>query len=92
LQPRASKSEILRIAEGRLRIRVQAPPVGGAANKQCRELLAKTLSLSKARVTLLQGEKSRDKVFLLSGITATDVLKRFEGHISEEPVRQHTRK
>jgi uncharacterized protein (TIGR00251 family) len=79
LQPRASRNEILGIAEGRLKVRVQAPPVGGAANKQCRDLLAKTLRLSKARVTLLKGEKARDKVFLLSGIAATDVLESFEG-------------
>ena len=85
LQPRASRNEILGIAEGRLKVRVQAPPVGGAANKQCRDLLAKTLRLSKARVTLLKGEKARDKVFLLSGITATDVLESFE---EKHPIRK----
>jgi uncharacterized protein (TIGR00251 family) len=78
LQPRASKNEIVGIIEGQFKVRVQAPPVGGAANRQCQELLARALGLSKSQVSLLRGTTSRDKVFLLSGISAADVLQSYQ--------------
>ena len=42
---------------------VSAPPLGGKANKEVIELLAKFLKIRKKEITLLRGEKSRSKVF-----------------------------
>ncbi|MCE5230540.1 DUF167 domain-containing protein [bacterium] len=58
------------ILEGRLRLRVQAPPVEGKANEAVIAWAVKTFALRKSAVTLLRGDKSRQKDILLAGITA----------------------
>lgn len=72
LSPRASRTEvdgIVQDAEGRplLKLRLAAPPVDGAANAALITLLAKTLSLRKADITIRSGETSRTKVLHLAG-------------------------
>jgi len=79
VQPRASRNEILGWREGVLAVRLTAPPVEGAANKACRELLAEALGLRRADVELLSGEKSREKRFRLTGITEEELHRRLPG-------------
>ena len=72
LSPRASRTEVDGItqdAEDRplLKLRLAAPPVDGAANMAMIALLAKTLSLRKADITIRSGEASRTKVLHLAG-------------------------
>ena len=72
LTPRASRTGVDGItqdAEGRplLKLRLAAPPVDGAANAALIALLAKTLSLRKADITIRSGETSRTKVLHLTG-------------------------
>jgi len=59
--PRASKSEIVGEFNGLLRVRVAAPPVEGAANKELVRVLAKRFKVAPSAVTLLSGESSRVK-------------------------------
>jgi uncharacterized protein (TIGR00251 family) len=66
IQPRAAKSELCGTFGGRLKIRVNSPPVEGEANRECIDLLAKTLGVSKSEIRLLRGERSRDKTFVIS--------------------------
>ncbi len=62
--PRASTDRIDGFdAEGRLRIRVTAPPADGAANAAVTKLLAKALGLPGRDVVLVSGATSREKVF-----------------------------
>jgi uncharacterized protein YggU (UPF0235/DUF167 family) len=49
-------------------LRVAAPPVDGAANRACLSLVALALGVKKAQVSLIGGETSRDKRFLVSGL------------------------
>ena len=63
IQPGAKKTEISGTHDGRLKIRVNAPPVDGAANEALIKFLSKELGISKSRVTLVSGEKSRMKTF-----------------------------
>ncbi|SMC18203.1 hypothetical protein SAMN02746041_00479 [Desulfacinum hydrothermale DSM 13146] len=67
IQPNAKKSELVGVHDGALRIRIAAPPVEGAANKECIRFCAKLFGLSKSRVKILKGEKARHKVVLLKG-------------------------
>lgn len=77
VQPRASRNEVLAdSASAELRIRVTAPPVDSAANEAVLELLAETLKCRRGAVTLVRGQASRQKVVLVSGLTASQVAAR----------------
>lgn len=63
--PRASRSAILPPdAEGLLPVRLQAPPVDGAANTALLALLAEALGCPKGRLKLKQGALGRKKLVL----------------------------
>jgi uncharacterized protein (TIGR00251 family) len=68
VQPRASKAAIEGCHNKALKIRLTAPPVGGAANKQCIEVLAKALGLPKSAVTISGGQTGRLKQISLKSI------------------------
>ena len=55
-----------------LSVRVQAPPVEGAANRAVAELLAETLGLRPRQITLVAGGMNRRKRFCLFGITTDE--------------------
>ncbi|QLH34968.1 MAG: DUF167 domain-containing protein [Parachlamydiaceae bacterium] len=61
--PNASKTEIVGVENERLKIRLAAVPK--KANIELIRFLAKTFSISKSQITLVQGETSRLKKFLL---------------------------
>ncbi|WP_183352952.1 DUF167 domain-containing protein [Geomonas silvestris] len=69
VQPRASRAEICGPKDGELRLRLTSPPVEDAANKQCVELIAKTLGIAKSRVSIRSGGKSRHKVVQVAGVS-----------------------
>jgi uncharacterized protein (TIGR00251 family) len=70
--PRASCNEISGPHDGVLRIRTTAPPADGKANKATTRLLAKFLDVPPSSITLLRGQTSRNKQFLVRN--ATDKL------------------
>jgi len=62
LQPRASRDEIVATqADGRLKIRITAPPVDGKANDHLLRFLATQCNVSRSAVTLLSGHTGRNK-------------------------------
>jgi hypothetical protein len=61
IQPGAAKSGIAGLHGDALKVRVQAPPVEGAANAALLAFIAKSLGLAPREVRLLRGEKSRQK-------------------------------
>lgn len=67
IQPRASKNEIVGIQGDRLKLRLTAPPVEGAANKMCVTFLAKCLGVSKSALEIVAGQSSRQKQVLVHG-------------------------
>jgi uncharacterized protein len=76
VQPRASRNEITGWREGVLVIRVTAPPVEGAANRACREVLAEALGVRPADVTLVSGKKSREKRFHIADLLPEELRER----------------
>jgi len=73
IQPSASKTAIVGIYNGALKISLAAPPVDGKANKALRTFIAKQLKLSKSKVKMIRGEKSRSKTLLCENITKNEV-------------------
>lgn len=59
--PNAKKNDISE-DEGRIKVRVKAPAVGGKANKALIQLLAEFFKVSKKDIRIVRGEKSREKV------------------------------
>jgi uncharacterized protein (TIGR00251 family) len=50
------------------KVRVAEPPEDGRANEAVLRLLAETLGVPRARVTLVSGHSSRDKIVVLDGV------------------------
>ncbi|QWV92072.1 YggU family protein [Geomonas oryzisoli] len=78
VQPRASRSEICGPKDGELRVRLTSPPVDDAANKQCVELIAKSLGIAKSKVSIKSGAKSRHKVVRVEGVEQDELLRLFK--------------
>ncbi len=82
--PGAKKSQIMGVRDGKLRVRLQAPPVEGKANKALLRLLARELGLGKNRVRMRHGGRSRDKIVLLAGLPAADAEERLKKFLRVE--------
>lgn len=80
--PRASKPGIAVEPDGSLKVRIQSPPVDGAANAELVEVLAEAFDLPRRAVTIVGGAHSRTKRVQFEGIddqrvaTALSSLKR----------------
>ena len=74
--PRSSRNAIEGERQGRLVVRVNAPPVDDAANAAVIEIVRKALNLPRRNVTIVAGGHSRLKTLALSGITADQVRRR----------------
>ena len=59
--PRASQAMIIGPHQDGLKIKLTAPPVDGAANRQCIQLLAKSLGVAKSAISIEAGNTSRRK-------------------------------
>ena len=70
LQPRAGADEVVGERDGRLLVRVKAPPVDGRANAALEKLVAKRAGVPKSAVSVVRGHTSRDKVVRVEGIDA----------------------
>ena len=67
--PSASNTKVAGMLGDELKISLAAPAVDGKANKALRTFLAKKLSISKSKVSLVSGEKSRSKTLFCDGVT-----------------------
>lgn len=60
----------------RLKARLTAPPVGGAANEALVALLAERLGVPKGQVVIVRGATSRKKVVEVVGLSPADLRQR----------------
>jgi uncharacterized protein (TIGR00251 family) len=70
---RASRSAVLGVRDGSAVVAVKAPPVEGAANEELCAFIAKALAVPKRDVHLVTGERSKNKVVEVRGVTPLDV-------------------
>jgi len=66
--PRAPRTRVDGTRGGALLIRLAAPPVDGAANDALITFLADALALPRRNLSIVSGEKSRDKRVRIEGI------------------------
>ena len=76
VQPRASRNAVVGWTGDTLNIRLTAPPVEGAGNAACLAFLADLLDLPQAQLEILRGQRSRQKVIRITGLTQEEVRAR----------------
>ena len=88
VQPRASRDEIVGWREpGVLAVRVTAPPVEGDANRAVEALLARALGLRPSAVSVVRGQRGRDKLVRVTALSSADIERRLASEISGEVKR-----
>jgi len=78
VQPRAARDGVSGLRQGAVVVRLTAPPIEGEANAALQRFLGKALGLPPSSVTLLRGQRGRDKLVRLSGTTAAAVRNRLQ--------------
>ncbi len=75
--PRAGANRVERVDGDALRVRLAAAPVDGEANTALIAYLASWLGVPKSSITLVRGERGRQKVLRIAGAAvATRVAER----------------
>lgn len=73
VQPKANRNAI-EVDGEKVTVRVTAAPEGGEANDAVVELLSKRLGLAKRRVSIVRGQKARDKTIQIDDLTQKEAL------------------
>jgi uncharacterized protein (TIGR00251 family) len=76
VQPRASRTELAGVMGDRLRVRLAAPPVDGAANEALVRWLAERLGVARGVVRVVSGQTGRNKVVAVAGIGVAEARAR----------------
>jgi uncharacterized protein len=75
-QPGARRAGVQGEQAGALKVAVTAPPEDGRANQALVEELRKALGVKRSQVELIGGQTSRDKRFLIRGLTRAELEQR----------------
>jgi len=70
VQPRARRDEVVGERGGAIVVRLTAPPADGKANAALRRLIAGRAGVPRARVEIVRGAGSRDKLVRAAGLDA----------------------
>jgi uncharacterized protein (TIGR00251 family) len=74
VQPRAKRTEVAGWHGDAIKVRVAAPPAGGAANEALIRFLAERLGIPQSAVSLVSGAGGRRKRVAVRGITLEQAL------------------
>jgi uncharacterized protein (TIGR00251 family) len=74
--PRAGRSGIAGTRAGALLVRLAAAPVDGAANAELIDVLARALKIPRRRLSVISGERARDKRVLLEGLSPDEAARK----------------
>ena len=65
VQPKSAQNAVVGVHDGALKIKLNAPPVDGKANKALVQFLAKWLRCPKSTFEIVSGQTSRNKRLLV---------------------------
>ena len=80
--PRASTSGIAGTRDGALLVRLNSPPVEGAANSELIQVISDALGVPKRSISIVFGPRSRLKRIRIEGVTEEYVNAKFKVHNS----------
>jgi uncharacterized protein len=69
VQPRASRNAVAGLHAHTLKLLLTAPPVEGAANAACLRFLTDFLAVRRARLSIIRGTKSRQKLVCIADMS-----------------------
>ena len=75
-KPKASRSAVVGVHAGRLKVAVTEAPERGKANAAVLDVLAEALSLRRSQVELVAGEADPRKTVRVTGIDADELRRR----------------
>ncbi len=78
-QPRASRTAVVGVHDGMLKIALAAPPVDGEANAALVRFFAAALGVPRGAVTLMAGATGRRKRVRVEGLDPDQVAGRLAG-------------
>ncbi len=64
--PNAKQARVVKVSEDYFEVWVDERVVGGRANKRLLEILAEHFKVSKSRITILKGTKTRNKTIQIA--------------------------
>ena len=73
--PRAAKAGLAGTRDGVVLVRLNAPPVEGAANAELIRVLADALGVPQRSVTIVRGQRGRLKRIKVAGVGAEDAAR-----------------
>ncbi len=73
--PNAKIDNVVGEHGGAIKIKLRAPAVEGKANAALRRFLAEKLSIPQRAIVLDRGERSRDKVIRIDGLSEADLYR-----------------
>jgi uncharacterized protein (TIGR00251 family) len=71
--PNAKSDKVVGEHGDAIKIKLRAPAIEGKANAALRRFLAEKLSVPQRAIVLERGERSRDKVIRISGLSEEDI-------------------
>ena len=74
--PNARRNEVTGEHGDAVKIKIAAPALEGKANEAVLEFIAEKLGLHRRDITLIAGEKSRDKLIEIAGLEAAEARAR----------------
>lgn len=75
VKPGSKTDEIVREADGLLKVKIRAQPIEGKANKYLIEYLSKVLGLPKSKIVLMKGETNAFKTIQIEAEEALVLAK-----------------
>ena len=76
VETRSSQRGIAGLLGDAIKVRLHAPPVDGAANKELLEILSEEFKIKKSSIKILTGHSSKEKIVEISGADMIpDILK-----------------
>jgi len=74
--PNAKIDKVVGEHDGAIKVKLRAPAVEGKANAALISFLAERLKVPARTIVLMRGQKSRDKVIRIDGLSEKDVRRR----------------